>query len=254
MPREPKAGSFVIARVAPPEPTPPHMAWMMIDQVYAVPMRFSVTFELSEPAFIVTIDVAMEGTRASVARLEAIRGRRNERNFMVDTDDGVTTTNLRQVLVDRLVRRAVEAVRQPVEFLPEETRAALIRGGAMPHAVERGVSTMFRVPGVTPPGQYQFSPRPGGGARESTKVRIAEAADFYKQAVANGSKSPQKDAALAMGISTSQASRYLKSARDAGLLDEPKKPLSEMSAEDYTRMREGMGTSELDPERHPGFE
>jgi hypothetical protein len=153
--------------------------------------------------------------------------------------------------------------------MPEEHRAALLRGGLRTPEVE-SVATRafrmpeftpavneyiagnaFRIPGVTPPGQYQVSPAPARTERATTKANIGRAAEYYRQAVANGSSAPQKDVALAMHMSTSQVSRYLKSARDQGLLDEPLKPLSEMPPEDYARMREGMGIGELDPTRNP---
>jgi hypothetical protein len=83
MPREPKPGTFVIGKTY-FDPVPPNMAWIRIDETYAVPMRFSATLDLIEPEFVMTIDIVMEGTRPSVRRLEAIRGRRDERNY----DDG----------------------------------------------------------------------------------------------------------------------------------------------------------------------
>jgi len=250
MPREPKEGTWVVEDVDVDPPTP-YIQWMMVDQSAALPVRFSARFRLSEPMFVINMDLVMEGSRAVAQRLEVVRGRVSERGFIVDAEGGVTTTNLRQILVDRLIRLAVEKARRPIEVLPPEVRAAVIRGGAVPPAVERGDASMFRIPGA-PEGQFQFSPSAEGHVpRDSTKARVVEAARLFRRAVANGSKSPQKDVALATGMSTSQVSRYLKSARGAGLLDEPKKPVSEMPPEDRERMLKGMGTSELDPERNP---
>lgn len=247
MPREPKAGTFVVDGVDVDPPTS-YIAWMMVDQATAVPVRFSARFLLSEPLFVVSMDLAMEGIRPVVRRIEAVRGRVNERGIVVDTEGGITTTNLRQILVDRLVRLAVEKVRQPIEQLPEEARAQLIRGGAEPAFADRFTRNAFRIPGVTPPGQYQFSPPPPAHTeRKSTRDRVAEAAQHYRQAVENGSHAPGKDVALVMGISTSQASRYLKSAREAGLLDPPRKPLSEMTAEELQRISDGIEIRPLDP-------
>lgn len=250
MPRKPRADSFVVENVE-VEAYTPYIAWMLIDQATAVPTRFSATCHLSVPLVIVNMDIVMEGIRPAVRRLEIINGRQNERGLVVDADGSITNTNLRQVLVDSLLRLVMEKVRHPVELLPPDASASLIRGGAMPAAVERGVATMFRVPG-TPPGQFHFSPAaPSKTDRATTKSRAAEAAQHYRQAVANGSHAPGKDVALAMEVSPSQASRYLKSAREAGLLDEPKKPLSEMPPEDYARMREGTRIGELDLTRNP---
>lgn len=247
MPREPKAGTFVVEHAEVDPPTS-YMTWMMVDQDTAVPMRFSARFLLSQPLFVVSMDLAMEGIRPAVRRIEAVRGRVNERGLIVDTEGGITTTNLRQILVDRLVRLAVEKVRQPIERLPEESRAALIRGGAAPDFAARFTSNAFRIPGVTPPGQYQFSPPPAAHSeRQSTRDRVVEAAQHYRQAIANGSRAPGKDVAIAMGMSTSQVSRYLKSARDAGLLDPPRKPLSEMTAEEWKRINDGIEIRPLDP-------
>lgn len=247
MPREPKAGTFVVDGVDVDLPHT-HMWWVMVDQATAVPTRFSARFSLSEPLFVVAMDLAMEGIRPVVRRIEAVRGRLDARGIIVDTEGGITTTNLRQILVDRLVRLAVEKVRQPIEQLPEEAREQLIRGGAAPEFADRFTANAFRIPGVTPPGQYQFSPRPPAHTeRSSTRDRVAEAAQHYRQAIENGSHAPGKDVAIAMGVSTSQASRYLKSARDKGLLDPPRKPLSEMTAEELQRISDGIEIRPLDP-------
>jgi hypothetical protein len=247
MPREPKAGTFNV-RTTRVDPPTSYTWWVMVDQATAVPTRFSAWFELSEPLFVVSMDLVMEGIRPVVRRIEAVRGSVNERQILIPAEDGITTTNLRQILVDRLVRLAVEEVRQPIEQLPEESRAALIRGGAAPEFADRLTSNAFRVPGVTPPGQYQFSPPPAAHTeRKSTRDRVAEAAQHYRQAVANGSHAPGKDVAIAMGFSTSQVSRYLKSARERGLLEPPRKPLGEMTAGEWQRINDGVEIRPLDP-------
>jgi hypothetical protein len=222
MAKKRRAASVAVER-AQVDPLPRYVTWIMVDQETAVPRQFAVTFQLAEPLFLVSMDIEMEAVHPTVRKMEITRGRMNERGFVEDAEGGITASNLRQVLVDRLVRAAMELVRQPVERLPEDARAALIRGGAMPTDADRIARNAFRIPGVTPPGQFQVSP-PAGPEREVTKDRIAKAAELYRRAVANGSKAPVKDVGIALGYSTSQASRFVKTARERGMLDEAPEP------------------------------
>lgn len=218
MPREPKAGKFVIhsAQVDPPAPD---AHWTLIDRHTAVPRWFRVTFQLEEPTFLVYLNVGMEGTKPIARRIEIVRGWLNEDGTISRGDGGVTTTNLRQILVDRLVRRAVELVRRPAEPAPEGAEVfSLI--GIPPEEIAAMAPAFFRVPGVTPPGGHQvaFDAAFERRERDTTADRIMRAVEFYKRAIASGSNAPVKDVGIALGYSTSQASRYLKAARERGLL------------------------------------
>lgn len=204
MPREPKAGNFVIKTIRPTELG--SVPFVPVDADHVVPARFSLIFELSEPPLVVRITIVMEGTKPSVRHLEITRGHLEygedpSVTRVVEDDGAITTTVLRQVLIDQLVRAALEKVRWPKKLVSETRQTILTR---LPAEV---AEEAYRILESSAPG------------RPATKTRIAQAADAYKKAVAAGSKAPQKEVALAMGFSTSQVSRYLKSARENGLLD-----------------------------------
>lgn len=219
MPREPKAGSFIIASMQ-VEPPSRHQTWTLINHSTAVPTSFTAAFQLKRPQFHVRITVNTKTGRPTVTQLEVTPGRLLEDGRISGGQDGVTTTNLRQLLIDRLVRTAFEAVRRPAEMAGEENRLLLLNSGFPPDQADTLNRMTFRVPGATPPGRMQIHQGPHEHrGRETPQDRITKAAELFRQATAAGSAAPVKDVGIALGYSTSQASRYLKAAREQGILD-----------------------------------
>lgn len=95
----------------------------------------------------------------------------------------VTTSSLRRILVDQIVKAAL-------------TEATV----------------------DMPPGGDVDGERVTERVQSSVKARAADAAKIYADAVAQGSKAPTEAVAAALGVSRPQASRYVRAARDAGLL------------------------------------
>lgn len=223
MPREPKAGSFVIASMD--IELPKKVRSTLLDRTTAVPRHFTASFQLEQPRAFVRLAIDTESGRPVVTQLTVSPGWRAEGGAMTDVGEGVTTTNLRRLLVDRLVRAAFEAVKEPVKVGDVENLLMLLRSGLTLEQAEVMNGTMFRVPGRTHPSVMEIYTGPAGhlGAykRETADDRIAVAARLYQNAVAAGSSAPVRDVGTALGYSTSQASRYLKAARERGLLDDP---------------------------------
>lgn len=244
MPREPKAGSFVIASMQ-VEPPTQRQTWALIDHGMVVPTSFRVRFQLERPKFYVAMLITARTGKPVVERLEVTPGWLEQDGTISGVQDGITTTNLRQLLIDRLVRTAFEAVRRPAEMADEKDRLRLLSFGASEEQADALGRASFRVPGITHPNnlEYYQGPRPGRG-RQTPQDRIAAAAGLYKRAVAAGSVAPVKDVGIALGYSTSQASRYLKAAREQGLLADVEHP--EKSPE---TSRDPSGLEKLTPEQ-----
>lgn len=196
--------------------------WTLVDRETAVPTWFKATIQLERPLFLVTINISMELGRPVVRKLEVTPGRRNsEGTFSAPRGEGITTTNLRQLLIDRLVRAAVEKAKRPATSAHREVSSALRGSGVPAAAADELARAAFNVGGddlTTTVARIALTPLAGRG-RETPKDRIVKAATIYRNAVAAGSKSPVKDVGIALNYSTSQASRYLAAARADGLLD-----------------------------------
>lgn len=210
---------------------------MLVDPDHAVPRHVRVHFQLDQPKFFVRLFIQSKNGRHTVQSLEVRPGWLKEDGSFSDADAGITTTNLRQLLIDRLVRTAMDAVRQPVARLSGEERefqrlTALRTAAIYPNFgitddnVDQYVDTLFRVPGETSPAALEIGGVPTselrGRGRETPNDRIVKAAELYQQLVAAGSAAPIKEVGIALGYSASQASRYLKAARERGLLRDVK--------------------------------
>jgi hypothetical protein len=159
----------------------------------AVPSRFTATVALQQPELTVWMDVIMTqaGTRPNLVDLR----------LQVDFRASITTSVMRQVLVDQLLQAALDKATIHIEDDPR----------AHPHA--------FRTEGdpedqawVSPP------PRPPGSGRNTPDKHAREAARIYSEAVMRGSRAPGVAVAHEMGYSRAQVARYIRRARELGLL------------------------------------
>jgi hypothetical protein len=159
----------------------------------AVPSRFAATIELQQPELTVWIDVIVDeaGTRPRVVGLQ----------LHVDVRASLTTSVMRRVLVDQLLTAALDEATVHVENKP----------GIHPAAFRAQGDPDDRV-WVNPP------PRPSVYGDAALRDRAREAARIYSDAVKRGSRAPAVAAANEMGCSRSQVARYLRRARELGLL------------------------------------
>lgn len=98
----------------------------------------------------------------------------------------IVTSILRRLPIETMLHAVMKASTGPLD-VPEAVRVDRIRGAA-----------------------YR-----GGCVRD----RAAWAADIYRRALATGNYAPTEAVAVEIGVSHSMASRYVRAARDAGLLD-----------------------------------
>ncbi|MFK0217766.1 hypothetical protein ACIQWN_06165 [Streptomyces vinaceus] len=167
--------------------------WVRTADGSAVPTRMQAVLHLADPRIAVHLLVVVTpGGRALVKdiAITALGG-----------DTSITTTLLRKVPVDFLLRAALESATVQTRDRPDIQRDAFQLEGAPDH-----------VAWVSP------SPPPSGRGREVPSERIERAAEAYQQSLASGSKSPAEDVAAVMGYSRATAARDLRSARQRGLL------------------------------------
>jgi hypothetical protein len=167
--------------------------WTRVSEETAVPTRIEATLYTADPllklAMLISVDWA---------------GRGIVRQLTVLTDGpqtGISISLLRRIPVDTLMRYAMAQASVP----------AVLRPDISPHA--------FQVPG-DPAGQAWVSggPLAAGRGKSTSTDRIARAAEVYRDAVANGSRSPVDVVMKVMHYSSATASRDLKLARERGLL------------------------------------
>jgi hypothetical protein len=163
----------------------------------AVPSRFEAHFALGLPEASVTIEVFVHSNLGPVVIDIAIRTR---------ADAPVTTSLLRQVLVDQLLQRAVQAATVPAAVRSEWL-------ASLPVSVRDAAQSIdtTREPTLT--------------ADERTRIQFDDdarlAAQHYQEAVAAGSRGPTMAVAHAMNRSRAQAARYIRRARQLRLLPQP---------------------------------
>ncbi|SDC73466.1 hypothetical protein SAMN05216174_10444 [Actinokineospora iranica] len=167
---------FQIAWVSPAEPREP-VNYVRTGPDTAMPIRFRASIALAVPDAAVTIEVF---TGADM------RPRINELVIRSSVQKPITTSVLRQVLVDQLLRAAVKEAEVPVDSLSAGTVL-----GTQP------------VPAT-------------GKADEDASI----AARIYREAVASGNPAPAMAVASSMGRSRAQVARYIRKARQMGLLPE----------------------------------
>lgn len=106
----------------------------------------------------------------------------------------LTSTTLRAVLLDPIVRAALKEASRPVVERPD------VAAGA------------FQVDG-DPDETHAWVSVPAGA-----DDRVLQVARLYREALAAGSRSPAADAAAAVHISRAQVARYIRRARAGGLI------------------------------------
>jgi hypothetical protein len=157
----------------------------------AVPTRFQANFALSEPESSVKIEVVVGADLRPIVLEVAVRGK---------ATTPITTSVMRQVLVDQLLRTAMDKATVP-SSVREEWLATL-------------------PPGVHPVDRSQADPVPTADQRLRSQADddAQRAAQIYSEAVASGNRAPGLAVATAMKRSRTQVSRYIRRARDLGLL------------------------------------
>lgn len=174
MARLPK--DFRIAWVSPVEPREP-ITYIRTGPDTAVPTRFRASIALATPDAAVQIEVFVGAD---------LRPRVFDLSIRTNVQTPVTTSLLRRVLVDQLLREAMAKAETPVSSLPAGTTV-----GPELHAHE-----------------------PIGKADEDAQT----AARIYSEAVTAGNPAPAVSVATAMGRSRAQVARYIRRAREIGLL------------------------------------
>ncbi|MGO1056966.1 hypothetical protein [Crossiella sp. CA198] len=147
----------------------------------AVPMNFEAHFQLGEPQAAVRIEVFVAPDHGPIVL---------ELNIRSNAKTSVTTSVLRQVLVDQLLREAMTAAVVPAS-VREEWLATLPSG---------------------------HTATAESGERTQADLDAHTAAQIYSEAVASGSKSPAVVVGHTMGRSRAQAARYIRRARELGIL------------------------------------
>lgn len=193
MVREPKDVEVATCFVTPDR----NAGWVRTgDENTAVPTRMRALLHLVEPRVEVHLVITVSpGGRALV------------RDFAVtptDVNIPVTTSLLRRIPLDFLLRTALDRVAREAMGRPDIQRDAFQLKGDPEHLAW-----------VSP------QPPPSGRGREVPRERVVRAAEAYKQALARGSKSPAEDVAAVMGYSRATAARDLRTARELGLLAAP---------------------------------
>lgn len=156
---------------------------------YAAPSLIVAVARLEGLGLTVNLDVRVD--QGGTVRVTAVR-------VQSSAPGAVTSRALRAIRLDQLARDAVQQLESPVSMRDD------IAPGA------------FQVAGE-PADQAWISPVPG--RRQASPELAEQAARIYAAAVAEGSGSPTMAVAHRLGYSRSQASRFIKAAREAGLLD-----------------------------------
>lgn len=168
--------------------------WIRTGETTAVPSLLDAEIHLIDPPVVVRllIEVADDG-RSRVCEFQVTPA---------SIRDSVTTSMLRKLPIDELVRRTLERA----------TRADLRpRPDIHPGAYQLSTDPEHQA-WVSP------EPQPGGRGRAVPGSRVRRAAEIYQQAVANGDKAPTEAVAREMGYSRPTAARDVRAAREMGLL------------------------------------
>lgn len=165
-----------------------------------VPSRFTAWVVLAEPRVRVDLElVVLSATKPVVRELTVTPS--------VDGAAPITTTTLRRVLVDPIVKAVMD---KAAKF--SEGRV-IDRSDVLPGA--------FQLPG-DPDDEFRLTP-----PTDQPNERVRQAAQIYGQAAAFGSRAPTEAVAQALNVSKAQASRYVRAAREANLLPPLGEPITD---------------------------
>lgn len=183
VPRQPK--NFAIETVV---HVTPAQRWVPIrtGPTTYVPSRFTARLLLAEPKLVVDVDVVV-GTGGQ-ARLQELAVIADQAGAVP-----ISSSTLRRILVDQVLRAVLTAASRS-----DATDRPDLRPGA------------FQLPGDEEEAWVEGKGTP----------QVRRAAQIYISARASGSRAPTEAVATEMNVSRSQASRYVRAARDAELLPE----------------------------------
>jgi hypothetical protein len=181
MPQRPKTFTIGRVQIHPHERT----AQIRTGPRTAAPSRFSAIIQTKAPDLEIAVAIVLEEGGTPVVE-----------ELVVHPSPGtrLSSTTLRGLLLDPVVRSAVQAASRPVIERPDVHRNA------------------FQIKGE--PGENQAWVSVPAGADE----RVQQVARLYREALAAGSRAPAEEAAKAVNISRAQVARYIRRARAAGLL------------------------------------
>jgi hypothetical protein len=152
----------------------------------AAPAKFTAWAELRTPDVLVALTIVLEmGAVPVIEELVIQPGPKKT---------PVTGTVLRGILLDQIVPAAIAAAGEPVTGRPD------IAPGA------------YQFDGMPDEGQAWVSAAPGADER------VQRVAQIYREALSAGSRAPAAAAAEEMKLSRAQIARYVRRAREAGLI------------------------------------
>lgn len=197
MPRVPK--DFTISSIEIEKTAP---VTRLVAPGRAAPSWFDAKVTLGELPLELTITVVIgPGGEPLAKRLD----------ITAQASEVITTSGLRRVLVDQLLKAAVAEASFPVEYVHGITDD--------PGAIA------YKTPGPGPLGEEGpiinvdvSGHLPGDTRQQRQDERARQAAKIYAAAVNSGSRAPGDAVATEMGYSRSQAARYIRRARELGIL------------------------------------
>ena len=185
--RQPKNFSIAAVSVEPLEPS----GYLLVGLNTAVPSRFEASFQLARPEAAVTMEVFVGADRRPVVIELTIRSK---------VRAPITTSMLRSVLVDQLLQAAMAEAAVPASMRDEWL-------AALPPGLTRPVDTA-----------WASSAAPMSPAGRNAEDDARTAARIYQEALATGSRAPAVAVANTMNRSRAQVARYIRRAREMGLL------------------------------------
>ncbi|MDX3662285.1 hypothetical protein PV646_33700 [Streptomyces sp. ID05-26A] len=177
------------------------IAWVSIDELApggylstgpntAIPNRFQANFQLESPPAAVALEVFVGTDLRPVAISVKVQA---------STKTPVTTSVMRQILIDQLVQRAVEEATVPAS--KREQWLATLPPGA-----------------VQPTDRSDAAPSADQRTRTQADDDARRAALIYAEAVSRGNRAPAVAVANVMNRSRTQVARYIRRARELGIL------------------------------------
>jgi hypothetical protein len=174
----------------------------------AVPEEFNAQAELEGLPLLVTFRVVV-----------GVGGQPQIKELHLKATEGatVTTSGLHRVLVDQLIKAAVAEASKQVRPRPD------VGPGAFEVPDPDAWDAAFPAPGGVPHARPIVvvdveESLPTGTRQQRQDERARQAAKIYAAAVNSGSRAPGDAVATEMGYSRSQAARYIKRARELGIL------------------------------------